>query len=500
MRDAVFVHEHGVVRYANPAMASLLGFGAPSELLGQDGIELFVHPDDREATLEYVRRRGTGEELGILSTRWVRRDGTTVHVEATSTEVSFEGGDATVVVVRDVTAQTADAAERTRLADQLRQSQKMEALGQFAGGIAHDFNNILAVILGDADFIRGELGEAHALNAEVGEIEAAARRGAALTAQMLTFSRQQPSAPCLLSLNERVADLGKMLARIIGEDIRLETTLDPRLGSIEADPGQVDQVLLNLTVNARDAMPRGGTLGIQTAGIDLSAAEARQLGMEAGRCARLVVADTGVGMDAATRARLFEPFFTTKEVGKGTGLGLATVFGIVKRARGAIAVESEPGRGSTFRFFFPQTPEALRPSERLRVARPATTETILLVEDEEPVRRVVRRLLASVGYRVLEASGAVAVFEIFARPGPLPDLVLTDLVMPNMDGQTMVNRLRVRFPDVRVLFMSGYTDHATLKGAVLGASEQLIRKPFTGAEITSAVRSALTSQRSGPTV
>ena len=288
-----------------------------------------------------------------------------------------------------------------------------------------------------------------------------------------------------------------MLVRIIGEHIQLATHLDVRLGSIEADPGQVDQVLLNLIVNARDAMPRGGSLTIQTSSVELSAAEACRLGMEPGRCARLSVTDTGVGMDAATRARLFEPFFTTKEVGKGTGLGLATVFGIVKRARGGIAVESEPGRGSTFRVFFPRVEsiDVAQPSERPSAGRIRGTETILLVEDEEPVRRVVRRLLVSRGYRVLEASGAAAAFEIFARPGPMPDLVLTDLVMPEMDGRTMVEALRVRFPGVRVLFMSGYTEHPTLKGSILSASERLIHKPFTGDQMTTAVRGALSSPR-----
>jgi PAS domain S-box-containing protein len=478
MPYAVFVHEGGVIRYANPAMAAILGFSAASELLGVQLTERVVHPGDREVLVAHHRRQGTGESIPLLAIRWVHRDGETVHVEGTSTPVVFDGRRATAVVVRNVTEQhraheaheqvqrslrlseeryralfegspvsiilfdaetllilavneaalrlygyerdellrmkltdlkthedeelrtemmkarsgprewlgtkkhrrkdgggvdveivshtvvlegrravlslATDVSARARVEEQHRQAQKMEALGRLSAGIAHDFNNILAVIVGEADFLRGALGEGHPLTAEVTEIEVAAQRGAALTWQMRAFSRHEPSEPTLLSLNACITDHGQRIARIIGADIEVRTLLEPEVGAIEADRGQVDELLLSVILNARDAMPHGGRLAIETRSVALEATEACALGMDAGPCVRLTVADTGVGMDPGTRARVFEPFFTTKEVGKGTGLGLATVFGIVKRARGGISVESEPGRGTTFRFFFPR--------------------------------------------------------------------------------------------------------------------------------------------------
>ena len=618
MVDAVFVHQNGVICYANPAMAALLGFDGPHELLGKVPASTFIHPEDQYATLDFGRRRDSGEPLRVLRIRWVRRDGEVVFIEGTSTAITHNNRPAVAVVVRNITTQLreqeerrrverslqlseeryrllfdgspisillfdprtlrildangaavslygytrdelqgmqltelkthddeglrrrmaeinaggarlwrgirkhrrkdgtvidvevvshtvivdgspavmamgSDVTERRQLEQQLRQAQKMEAIGSLAGGVAHDFNNILAVIVANADLLRTELGEGHPQSSDVDEIESAAQRGAALTRQMLTFSRQQPVAPRALSLNAHVSDLGKMLARILGEDVRIRTNLDPRLGAIEADPGQVDQVLLNLVINSRDAMPRGGNLVVETANIDLGQGEATVLGLQPGAYVRLTVQDNGVGMAPAVRERIFEPFFTTKEIGKGTGLGLATVFGIVARSGGAIAVDSEPGRGTTFRIHFPrvEADRATAASDPPSSVHSRGAETILLVEDEEPVRRAVGRLLRSRGYAVLEVDGAADALRVLERHGDAVHLVLTDLVMPDMDGRTLAERMRVSRPDIRIVFMSGYTDHPALKGAALAPTEALLQKPFTPDEMVAAVRRAL---------
>ena len=618
MADAVFVHQEGAIRYANPAMATLLGFEDPDQLIGKDPVTTFVYPDDRVVARDFGRLRDSGEPLPALRVRWVRRDGQVVLVEGTSTPITHENRPAVAVVARDITSQLceqeerrgverslqlseeryrllfecspmsillydpqtlcildvngaavtlygytrdelmrmsltelttqedeelrqdlakldftahkpwrgikeqrrkdgsiidveivshtvvvdgrpavltlgSDITERRKLEQQVRQAQKMEALGSLAGGIAHDFNNILAVIVADTEFLRSSLGEGHPLCSDVDDIESAAQRGTALTRQMLTFSRQQPVEPRVLSLNAHILDLGKMLARIIGEDVRIQTDLDPRLGSIEADPGQVDQVLLNLVINARDAMPRGGSLIIETANVELGQGEATVLGLAPGSYVRLTVEDNGVGMTPSVRDRIFEPFFTTKEIGKGTGLGLPTVFGIVRGSGGVIAVDSELGRGTRFRIHFPRV-DACRDvltARRPLSVRPGSAETVLLVEDEAPVRRAVARLLESRGYSVLEVDSAASALEALSQHGDAVHLVLTDLVMPDMDGRALADRMRARRPDIRVLFMSGYTDHPALKGGQLAPTEALLQKPFTRDELISAVRRAL---------
>jgi signal transduction histidine kinase/ActR/RegA family two-component response regulator len=414
-----------------------------------------------------------------------RKDGAIIDVEMVSHTVIVDGRPAVMMLGSDVTG-------RRRLEQQLRQAQKMDAIGSLAGGVAHDFNNLLAIIVAAAGFLRMELGEEHPLCRDVDDIESAAQRGAALTRQMLTFSRQQPVEPRVLSLNTHVSDLSKMLARILGEDVRIQTKLDPRLDSIEADPGQVDQVLLNLVVNARDAMPRGGRLVVETANVDVAQGEATALGLPAGPYVRLTVQDTGVGMTPAVRERIFDPFFTTKEVGKGTGLGLATVFGIVARSGGAIAVDSEPDRGTTFRVHFPrvEVPRVLA-SEKPSSVELRGAETVLLVEDDAHVRGAVRRLLESRGYAVLPVDGGASALDVLERQGHAVRLVLTDLVMPDMDGRTLADRMRARRPDIRVVFMSGYTEHPALGGAALAPSESLLRKPFAPDEMVAALRRAL---------
>jgi signal transduction histidine kinase/ActR/RegA family two-component response regulator len=385
-------------------------------------------------------------------------------------------------------------AHTLELEDRLRHGQKMEAIGQLAGGVAHDFNNILAVILADAEFALECLPESHEAREAVQGIEQATQRAAALTGQLLTLSRPNALERKVVAVDAAIVDIEKMLSRLIGADIRISTDLQARSGSIEIDPSHLEQVLLNLAVNARDAMPRGGNLTIVTRNIDLDDSGAAQIGLTAGRFVRLSVTDDGCGMDAATQARIFEPFFTTKEVGRGTGLGLSTVFGIVQHGRGAITIASDIDRGTTFEIFFPRVSAIA--AALVAAARPLTvrgSETILVVEDNEQLRIALRRMLASRGYRVLEADCASAALEIIGRRNERVDLVLTDLVMPGMDGRTMAGQMLRRHPGTCIVYMSGYADHPSMKGAPIGPDDHFLGKPFTAEELAIAVRRALRS-------
>ncbi len=615
--DAVFVCEGLLIVYANRAMARMLAYDDPSDLIGKHSLEAFVHPEDRAALEDHRPRRMSGEVTGSIRVRWVRRDGGEVVVEGTHNDITFDDRPAVFTVARDITdrlraeadreraellrrsseeryrtlfegsplpillfdretlrilavnetavrlygysreeflaltmrdlkpasdvldlverahwapdgmtnigvkthrkkdgtlmnvevtsqavtfdgrparqATVADVTEKRRFEERLRQAQKMEAIGQLAGGIAHDFNNIIAVVLSYAELALETLSMGQPLYDDIKEIESAGMRAAALTRQLLTFSRKQPSQLQVLSLNDVVTAIEKMLRRIIGEDIELSTALAPHVGSIQADAGQIDQVLLNLVVNARDAMPAGGKVTVESSNVMLGATEALEMGVASGAYVMLAVTDTGVGMDEATRGRVFEPFFTMKEVGKGTGLGLATVFGIVKQSGGGIAVTSQPGRGATFRICFPRHGDSIAPAAPELVRTPVQTqaETILVVEDEEPVRRVVRRLLTSRGYTVLEARGAQAALDILDAHGGRIDLLLTDLVMPDIDGPTLVARVLAERPHMKILYMSGYSQHPALKGAQLGPLAHFIRKPFTAQELVLSVRRAI---------
>ncbi len=397
-----------------------------------------------------------------------------------------------VHIVKDVSAEVAARREKDRLEEQLRLSQRLEAIGHLAGGVAHDFNNILSVILNNAGFVLEAMPESDPARADVLEIETAARRAAELTRQLLAFSRRQILEPQPLSLNATVTAFQGMLGRLLGEDIELALGLAADAGTVLADPGKIEQVIMNLAVNARDAMPQGGRLTLETANVDLDGAYQEQhAAVAAGRYVMLAVSDTGTGMDAETRAHVFEPFFTTKEAGKGTGLGLATVYGIVKQSGGYIWMYSEPGRGTTFKVYLPRIDA---PPEARRRAAPAVTrgsETVLVVEDEAPVRRMTERMLRAAGYGVLSAaSGAEALAlddATLARVG----LLFTDVVMPGMSGRELANRLLARAPRLRVLFTSGYTDDAIVHHGVLDPGTAFIEKPFTAAQLTRKIRSVL---------
>jgi len=387
-----------------------------------------------------------------------------------------------------------DISERRQLEEQLRESQKMEAIGRLAGGVAHDFNNLLTAILGYLELVRQKLPVDGELGADIQEITTAAKRAAELTRQLLAFGRRQALKPETLDLNLRVGSIEKMLRRLIGEDVEIVLRLSDDLWLTRVDPVQIDQVVLNLAVNARDAMPDGGRLTIATANVGGPGGETTaDPRVGPGRFVELAITDTGAGMDAATRERLFEPFFTTKEQGRGTGLGLATVYGIIKQSGGHIRVDSRLGAGSTFRIWLPQ---AESPSATAGpVAEPEVAagrgETVLLVEDEPSVRSLVRKTLDRLGYRVLEArNGEIAIGLAAAHEGEIAAL-LTDVVMPGLSGPDLAAALAETRPELRVVYMSGYTDRVGTAPNLERARVQLLTKPFSTHELASAVRQAI---------
>jgi PAS domain S-box-containing protein len=402
----------------------------------------------------------------------------------------------------EVVGSWSDITERKKLEEQFRQAQKMEAIGQLAGGVAHDFNNLLTVISGYSEILLGSSGIEEGKKGLIREIGKAGERAASLTRQLLAFSRKQILEPRALDLNALIRDEEKMLRRLIGEDVTLATALDPALKRVKADPGQLEQVIMNLVVNARDAMPQGGRLTIETKSADLDGEYAKtHPRISAGRYVMLAVSDSGVGMTPEVKARIFEPFFTTKGMGKGTGLGLATVYGIVEQSGGHIDVYSEPGHGTSFKIFLPPVEEQ-RPSERPAngaMAMPEGSETILVVEDEDAVRAIALHSLQSCGYNVLEASdGKQALQRCEKHPGRI-DLIVTDVVMPEMPGRLFVEHLAKTRPETKVLYMSGYTDDAVIRHGILQADTAFLQKPFTPQGLAKKVREVLDHlEGSGP--
>ncbi len=471
---------------ANPAMVAMLGYASEDELLGiRVPGDLWHDPAD---LARQMAEHGGSSLVENVDIAFKKKDGHPVTVrvngrielDAKGAPFRFEG------IAEDVT-------ERRQLEQQLRQAQKMDAVGRLAGGVAHDFNNLLTVIKGYSEMILGDLPLADPLRNEVEEIKRAADRAASLTRQLLAFSRQQVLAPKVLDLNSVVTNMDRMLRRLLGEDIELSTLTANELGSIKADPGQVEQVIMNLAVNARDAMPKGGMLTIETANVELDETYLREyLSLPAGSYVQLAVSDTGIGMTAEVRSRIFEPFYTTKELGKGTGLGLSTVYGIVKQSGGDIWVYSEPGVGTTFKVFFPRVDGGAAGAQL--AAEPAQrrgTETILLVEDEDGVRMLVRQILQKNGYTVLEASHGAQALDIFkSHSGPI-NLLLTDVVLPHMGGNNLAQQIRQVKPDTRVLYMSGYTAEATLRDVVVDSKTAFVQKPFTSDALAQKVREVL---------
>jgi two-component system cell cycle sensor histidine kinase/response regulator CckA len=370
----------------------------------------------------------------------------------------------------------------------------MEAIGRLSGGIAHDFNNLLGVIIGYSRVLKRALGESNVLCEHALEIEKAGQRAASLTKQLLAFSRQQVLTPAILNLNTLASDMEKMLPRLLGEDIEVTLVLDPELGNVKADQSQIEQVIMNLAVNARDAMPMGGKLKIETASVELDQTYTRNHpGSKVGSYVLLAVTDTGSGMDAGTLTHIFEPFFTTKERGKGTGLGLATVYGIVKQSNGYIGVESAPGKGTSFQIYLPRHAgqPAVQEEESDSVDKLGGSESILLVEDSEPLRKLAKTYLESAGFSVLSAESGEDALEVATRFGGSFDLLLTDVVMPGMNGRVLAEHLLPRQPGMRVLYMSGYTDSFIAGHGVLDPGTHLLHKPFTEDVLIRKVREVL---------
>jgi two-component system, cell cycle sensor histidine kinase and response regulator CckA len=414
-----------------------------------------------------------------------------VTVAVTATPLKYEEPDGTggVAVVRDVT-------EQRRLEEQLLQAQKMEAIGQLAGGVAHDFNNLLLVIQSCAEFVLQELPEGDHKREDVGEILSATRRAGALTRQLLAFSRRQASQPKALDLNEIVANVEKMLRRLIGENVDLVTSLSPALGIVRADAGQMEQIIVNLTVNARDAMPEGGRLTIETSNVELTEEDvAGYPGVAKGAYVLLSVNDTGTGMDAATQKRIFEPFFTTKEVGKGTGLGLSTVYGIVQQSGGHIRLQSELHRGTCFKVYLTRLDASIETVQprRSRTIPVKGAGTILLVEDDDAVRHVAARILRDNGYTVLETRRPSEALTMCAESKSPIDLLLTDIVMPETSGPKLAEQLSSRHPNLRVLYMSGYSGVAPASTRGMLGDASYIEKPFAASALTEKVRETLRS-------
>ena len=459
-------------------------------------VEAFLesaHPDDRDAIRNALGSAiATGSDFS-LEYRVVWADGS-VHWHDTRNQVRFVDGCAERVVGVAI-----DITERKMLEARLRQAQKMEAIGQLAGGVAHDFNNLLTVILGYAEFMAADIGASVQHRRDVHEIIKAAERASGLTRQLLAFSRNQVLQAKLVKVNVLVADMSEMLGRLIGEHIELVTVLAADLGPVLADQGQLEQVIMNLAVNARDAMPQGGRLVIETAEVSLDHFTGlhHQQVIVPGRYAMIAVTDSGLGMDAATKRRLFEPFFSTKERGKGTGLGLATVYGIVKQSGGHVWVYSEMGHGATFKVYLPLADDAAHPDALTTVVESAQcgAETVLLVEDEAGVRHLALRILENAGYRVLEATSPADARRLFAEHRRTIDLVLTDVVMPDSSGPDLFQSLAVQEPALKVLYMSGYTEDAIVRQAGLDRGLPFVQKPFSAAMLARTVRDALGGAR-----
>jgi len=470
----------------NPALVQMLGYSSAEELLAVDmAREVYADPDQRAAVIQAYNESG---RLGTVELRWKRKDGHQITVRLSGTPFKNERAE---TLGFEMIAE--DISERRTLEDQLRQSQKMEAVGRLAGGIAHDFNNLLTVIKGYSELMLDDLDSADPLRHEVDEIKKAADRAASLTRQLLAFSRQQVLAPKVLDLNLVVHNMDKLLHRLLGEDVDLITVLEPGLGRVKADPGQVEQVIMNLAVNARDAMPQGGKLTVETANVDLDESYVRDhAAVKPGCYVMIAVSDTGTGMPEKVKSRIFEPFFTTKEVGKGTGLGLSTVYGIIKQSGGYIWVYSEVGRGSTFKAYLPRV-DAPAEIPLSRSAQPARhgSETVLLVEDEDGVRSLVRQVLHKHGYNVLEARhGGEALLMCERHPGKI-DMLLTDVVLQQMSGRELAERLLKVRPEMKVLYVSGYADDAIVHHGVLTAGMAFLQKPFTTEALARKVRYVL---------
>jgi len=490
------LNSEGNIVQVNRAELEILGYTA-EEMLSQP-VWKFVVEEELTRKILMAKIAGDVSFHETFERTYRRKDGTTLPVLVKDRVIRDKGGQ--IIGIRstfeDITERRKSEEALSKSEEQLRQWQKVEAIGKLAGGVAHDFNNLLMTIKGYSEILLGKFDPGDPRHEEVEEILMAAERATSLTRQLLAFGRRQVLHPQVLDLNGIVTNMNKMLRRLIGEDIQLLTALDQELWSVKVDPGQIEQVIMNLAVNARDAMPRGGKLTIETKNVVLDENYARQyVSVKPGPYVMMAVSDNGCGMDKETQSHLFEPFFTTKEKGKGTGLGLSTVYGIVKQSGGNIWVYSEPGRGTSFKIYLPKAAESAkekyRPIEPTRISARQGAETILLVEDEKAVRTMIRKTLQSNGYTVLEAHhGQEALHICDQYSGPI-HLLVTDVVMPRMSGKELAEKATPKHPEMKVLYMSGYPDNSIVQHGVLEPGTEFLQKPFTFKALEGKVREIL---------
>ena len=473
----------GRILLANPAVVRMLGYNSESDILSLNmGTDIYRNAADRARVIEQSRNT---EYLKDIEVEWKHRNGSSIMVRFSSHVVKNQAGeiDHFDLMVQDITKQRS-------LEEQLRQAQKMEAIGRLAGGVAHDFNNLLGVIIGYSELALDQIGSASAVRGQVEQIRKAGERASALTRQLLAFSRQQVLDTKTLNLNAIISDMAQMLRRLIGEDVELQTKLESKLYAIRGDQGQIEQVIMNLAVNARDAMPQGGKLMIETRNVTLEEDELqRRTPMTPGDYILLTMSDTGVGMDTETQAHIFEPFFTTKAQGKGTGLGLATVYGVVKQSGGYIWVYSEPGIGSTFKLYLPRVLDELQTGSPPDAGTQPGSATVLVVEDEVSLRTFACTLLRNNGYTVLEAGDGEEALELAGQYKEPIHLLLTDMIMPGMNGPAVAQKLASSHPEAKVLFMSGYTGFVTR--GLIDPHAVLVSKPFTREELLHKIQQVL---------
>ncbi|MGC2196535.1 MAG: PAS domain S-box protein [Terriglobales bacterium] len=470
----------------NPALIHMLGYESAEEVVKLDAQrEVFVQAAEHDRLMQEFQRTG---QLDSAEVRWKRKDGSAITVRLSGRGAAgLEESDQVLEIIAE------DVTERRALEDQFRQAQKMEAVGRLAGGVAHDFNNLLMVVSGYTEVLLEALSQNHPLLAKVQAIQQAADRATTLTRQLLAFSRKQLLELKVVDVNAIVEDMERLLRPLIGENIELTTRLTPNVGHTRADAGQLEQVIMNLMVNAKDAMPGGGKILIQTSEADLDAVRREHSLIQPGTYILLSVSDTGAGMDKETQSRIFEPFFTTKEKGKGTGLGLSTVYGIVKQSGGYIFAHSEPACGTTFRIYLPRVADPAEQAGPDKHAQGPTggSETVLLVEDEDSVRELVRETLKSKGYQVVEANDGVAGLSVAESYEGTIDILITDVVMPGMGGRELAKRVAAARPEIKVLYLSGYTEDAIIHEGVLEAGTAFLQKPFTLHALARKVREVL---------
>ncbi|MDD2603187.1 MAG: PAS domain S-box protein [Desulfobacteraceae bacterium] len=500
--DPIFIQHEGRFAYLNPAAVQLLGAASSATLIDTPVMDR-VHPDFHQAARQRIHQLNEKRQpvKRALQQRFIRLDGSPVWVETVGQPIVYDGKEAALVFVRDISERKDAEAKQERLQAQLLQAQKMEAVGRLAGGVAHDFNNMLSVILGYSEMALDRLTPQTAFYDEFSEIHKAAQRSATITRQLLAFARQQTIAPVALDLNDTVAGMLNMLRRLIGEDIDLVWKPGAALGPVKMDPGQIDQILANLVVNARDAIAGVGKVTIETGNVVFDAAYcAEHAGFILGRFVMLAISDDGCGMDQHTMDNLFEPFFTTKAKEKGTGLGLATVYGIVKQNNGFINVYSEPGEGTTIRIYLPWHEKGAREKSPRKDQAPVFSRdwTILVVEDETAIRQLAEKMLKSFGLVVIGASTPRQAIDAAERYNGRIDLLLTDVVMPEMNGRDLAAEIRSVYPALKVLFMSGYTANVIAHHGVLDEGVNFIQKPFSKQDLSAAIRRILGEAR-GPT-